>query len=90
VERWNWTFARIFRKKVKAYLGLGPNVGDPAVNACVGDYFMATGLTSKGKPSLKGTMKYPGPLYGVHDDIWAALAIAVAYDENEAVIQRGL
>ncbi len=90
VECWGFAFIRVYRKKVKAYLGLGPNTNDAQVNKCVGDYFSPTGQTSKGRPSLKGVGKYPGPLYGVHDDIWAALAIAVAVDENEAVIQRSL
>lgn len=89
-EQWNFTFVRIYRRKVKQYLGLGPQTGDSQVNACVRDYFLPAGKTTKGKPSHKGTMKHPGPLYGVVEDIWAALAIAVAYDENEAIIQRGL
>ena len=31
-----------------------------------------------------GTQKKPGPLYGVHDDIWAAMAVAITAAETAA------
>ncbi len=85
VERWDFTHYRIYRRDVKKYLGLGPNTKDAQVNKATADHFEPYG---GGKNPVKGIQKQPGPLFGVKDDIWAALAIAVGYDDNEEVQQR--
>lgn len=36
-----------------------------------------------GGPAAKGTKAAPGPLYGIANDVWSALAIAVTYAETE-------
>lgn len=78
-ERWAGTADRMYRKKVKHWLGLPPSAGDTQVNHTVRQYFSPTG---GGKDPYKGIKKQPGPLFGVHDDIWAALALAIAYEEK--------
>ena len=39
-------------------------------------------LFGPGKDVEIGTKKKPGPLYGLHGDEWAALAVAVTYAET--------
>ena len=36
-----------------------------------------------GGPAAKGTKAAPGPLYGIANDVWAALAVAITYAEQE-------
>lgn len=37
----------------------------------------------------KGNKKQPGPLYGIHHDMWAALALGVAFLEQEPATVGG-
>ncbi len=78
IERWNHKIAKMPRQQVKKQLGLPMNSSDAKVNQFVMSRFPKTG---GGKNPVKGTMDQPGPLYGVANDIWAALAVAVAYDD---------
>ena len=42
-----------------------------------------------GKAKAVGLKKTPGPLYGISKDVWAALAIAVAYSDLHELHQEG-
>jgi hypothetical protein len=79
IERWGQKIAKMPRQQVKKQLGIPLNASDSIVNQYTRARFPATG---GGADPKKGTMKEPGPLYGVHDDIWAALAVAIAYDDK--------
>jgi hypothetical protein len=64
------------RTRIKTHLCNTPAAKDPNVRRVLLDRF--------GGDHAKGTKAHPGPLYGVHDDIWAALAVAVVYAETAA------
>lgn len=49
--------------------------GDAGVRAAVIDRF-------GGKDAAIGRKAVPGPLYGIHADVWSALALAIAWQEG--------
>lgn len=65
---------RVGRLPVKVHLTGKANTKDAHVNAVLKGRY--------GGDSAKGTKAKPGPLYGVSRDVWAALAVAVAYSEG--------
>jgi len=65
---------RLGRKVVKAHLCGTTRAKDPNVNAVVKDRY--------GGDTAKGTKASPGPLYGVSRDVWAALAVGLAWLEG--------
>lgn len=65
---------RLARKPIKVHLTGKANTKDAHVNAALKGRY--------GGDAAKGTKAAPGPLYGVSRDIWAALAVAVAYTEG--------
>ena len=86
IERWSpGKIKKLPRQQVKKILGIRMNASDAIVNQYVASRFPKTG---GGKNPVKGTVKQPGPLYGVANDIWAALAVAVAYDESTHTDRR--
>ena len=62
---------RLSRRDVKLHLCNDSRAKDPNIRQELLDRF--------GGKSATGTKKAPGPLYGVHSDLWAALAVAVTY-----------
>ena len=60
------------RRYVRKGLHLPHTAGDPGVRAALIDRFGGSEATGKG-----------GPLYGIHADLWSALAIAVTYGDRE-------
>ena len=62
--------ARIGRKEVVSTIGAGKG-GDALVRRRL--------LEIYGGDAAKGSKRAPGPLYGVTEDVWAALAVGVAY-----------
>ena len=71
---------RITRREVKSYICRGHrNKNDSQVRACLIERYGTDGLDAI------GTKKKPGPLYGVTGDVWAALAVGVAYRELHLV-----
>lgn len=66
----------VYRKDVKMHLCNSMRAKDTNIRQALIDRF---GGTIK---KAKGTKKSPGPLYGIHDDIWAALAVAITYAEG--------
>jgi len=59
------------RMAVKMHLCGNSRAKDPNIRQALLDRF--------GGKAATGTKKAPGPLYGIHADLWAALAIAVTY-----------
>ncbi len=75
IESHNGDHAKIYRKDVKLHLCQSPRAKDANVRQALIDRF-------GGKEKAIGKKKTPGPLYGFHDDMWAALAVAVTYADN--------
>jgi hypothetical protein len=59
------------RRAVKLHLCGDSRAKDPNIRQALLDRF--------GGKLATGTKKAPGPLYGIHADLWAALAVAVTY-----------
>lgn len=74
----------ILRSKVKLHLCKSSKAKDANIRAALIDLFPATG---GGKTPQIGTVKQPGPLFGVSSHIWAALAVAVTAMETDAGMQ---
>jgi hypothetical protein len=68
---------RITRRQVKLHLCGTMKAKDPNIRQALIDRF-------GGKDAAIGTKPKPGPLYGVHADIWAALAVAVTAMDLDA------
>ena len=82
VEAWEQShgpgdWGLINRTTIRRWLLGHTQGGDPEIRAAICDRF---GVTAK---TAKGTKKEPGPLYGIKGDLWAALAVAIVYcDQN--------
>lgn len=70
------------RLEVKRQLCGTPRANDAGVRQALIERFGGT------KETAIGTKSRPGPLYGVKRDVWAALAVAVAWCEREAENRR--
>ena len=64
------------RRAVKLALCHDSRAKDANIRAALLDRF--------GGSAAKGTKARPGPLYGIANDVWSALAIAVTYSDQEA------
>lgn len=76
VEAWDAgqrPYTRITRKEVKMHLCGSMRAKDTNIRQALLDKFGEV-----------GTVKNPGPLFGVKKDIWSALAVAVTYTEKVA------
>jgi hypothetical protein len=66
-------FDRLKRMDVKMHLCGHPRAKDANIRQALIDLF------GPGKELAVGTKKKPGPLYGVSNDVWSALAVAVTW-----------
>lgn len=78
MERWMGPVERLVRRDVKMHLCGNNSAKDSNVRAALLDKF------GPGKKKAVGTKANPGPLYGIKADEWAALALAVTFDETRA------
>ncbi len=78
IEAWGRPFRLVYRREVKLHVCASPKANDASIRQALIDRF------GPGKDKAIGTKKAPGPLYGVHGDEWAALAVAVTAAETEA------
>jgi len=72
-ETWRGAYFELTRNQVKMHLCQSPRAGDPNVTQALVDMYGGT------MQKAKGTIKQPGPLFGVRADIWQALAVGVTY-----------
>ena len=63
------------RRDVKMHLCQNNRAKDTNVNHAIADRY-------GGVKKCKGTRKNPGPLYGIANDMWAALGVAITLGEN--------
>ena len=80
-ERWSANangkaVARMVRKDVKMHLCGNNRAKDANIRQALIDRF------GPGKEKAIGKKTQPGPLFGVKEDIWAALALAVTYHDS--------
>jgi len=66
------------RKQIVTTICGNPTANDSDIRQALIGRFPATGA---GKRPQIGTKKKPGPLYGIHKDLWSALAVAVTHME---------
>lgn len=71
---------RLTRLRVKLRLCGSAKANDSNVRAALIDRFGGIG----GKAAAVGLKRTPGPLFGISRDVWAALAVAVAYCDEAA------
>ena len=89
IERWYLTHGRreplrITRNAVKNHLCHSSKATDANVRAALIDMFGQ----GRGKEIAIGRKAAPGPLFGVTDDVWAALAVAVTASETILIPPR--
>ena len=70
----------VYRKEVTMHLCHSMRARDNNVRQAIIDRYPATG---GGKTPQIGTKSKPGPLYGVSKDVWAALGVAITFDETK-------
>lgn len=68
------------RSAILQHLRVGGNAADAGVRAALIDRF--------GGEAAIGRKAAPGPLYGVHGDLWAALAVAVTFHDAPELAER--
>lgn len=77
---------KVYRSDVKMHLCNSMRAKDGNIRQALIDRYEPTG---GGKCPQIGTKSKPGPLYGVSTHLWAALAVAVTFDElYEKLIER--
>lgn len=77
VEAWSGPHTLIYRQDVKLHLCKDSRARDANVRQALIDRF------GPGKDKAIGTVKRPGPLHGVSNDVWSALAIAVTFSDRQ-------
>lgn len=75
VQAWGGPHALVYRREVKSHLCHDSKAKDGNIRQALIDRF-------GGKDKAIGLKKTPGPLYGVKEDVWSALAIAVTRQET--------
>ena len=73
LQAWGGPYRLMPRREAKMHLCLSARGNDATVRAALMDRFGADPI---------GTKKRRGVLYGIHKDIWAALALAVTYGHH--------
>lgn len=68
IQAWSGAYDLVYRADVKLHICKSPRAKDPNVTQALRDRF-----------GEKGTKKKPGKLYGIKNDEWAALAVAVTW-----------
>ena len=76
IQAFNGPHTKVYRTAVKSHLCHSARAKDANVRQALIDKF------GPGKEAAIGTKKKPGPLYGVTSHVWAALAVAVTYNET--------
>lgn len=77
LECWNGPHALVYRKDVKLHLCQSPRAKDPNIRQALIDRY------GPGKDAAIGKKANPGPLYGFRSHLWAALAVAVTYHDQQ-------
>jgi hypothetical protein len=76
IQAWGGEFTQVYRKDVKMHLCQSARAKDSNILAALLDRF------GPGRSKAVGTKKAPGPCYGFSGDMWAALAVAVTFQDT--------
>lgn len=76
IEAWGGPFEYVYRKDVKMHLCGQTKAKDSNIRQAIMDRYGSE------RSIAIGTKKAPGPLYGVSEDIWAALGVAITAVET--------
>lgn len=79
IQAWNAKFTKVYRKDVKMHLCHSMRAKDSNIRQAIIDRYPASG---GGKNPQVGIKSQPGPLFGISKDVWAALGVAITFDEN--------
>jgi len=71
---------KVYRLQVKSHLCHSAKANDSNIRQAIIDRYPRDG---GGKTPQIGTQKKPGPLHGVAGDVWAALGVAITYEETK-------
>lgn len=86
IQAWPGPHELVPRKTIVTHLCMNPRANDSNVRQALIDRFSG----GKGKAVAIGSKQAPGPLFGVKNDIWSALAIAVSWSEMQEDFQNKL
>lgn len=75
IQRWGRLAIKIKRGEVKMHLCGTARAKDPNIRAALIEKY-------GGKQAAIGNVKAKGPLHGITEDVWSALAVAVTYRER--------
>lgn len=74
IEAFQGDYAMVYRKDIKLFLCGTTKAKDPNIRQALIDRYGGS------KEAAVGTKHFPGPLYGIKADEWAALAVAVTFE----------
>lgn len=77
IEAWGGPHTFVYRRDVKMFLCGNNTAKDANIRQALIDRY-------GGKDKAIGKKKAQGPLYGIHDDVWAALAVGVTWQGTRA------
>lgn len=83
IEAWGRPYTLVYRRDVKMHLCGNNAAKDGNIRAALIDRF------GPGKQKAVGTKKAPGPLLGIANDVWSALAVAVTWNDTHGVGGQG-
>jgi len=83
IQAWQGPYELIPRKRIVTQLCMNPRANDTNVRQALIDRW-------GGKDKAIGNKAKPGPLYGMKNDMWSALAVAVAWTELDREFQNKL
>lgn len=77
VQAWNAPHTLVYRRDVKMFLCGNNTAKDGNIRQALIDRY-------GGKDAAIGNKRAPGPLYGISNDVWSALAVGVTWRETFA------
>jgi hypothetical protein len=77
VQAWNAPHTLVYRRDVKMFLCGNNTAKDGNIRQALIDRY-------GGKDKAIGNKRTPGPLYGISNDVWSALAVGVTWRETRA------
>lgn len=95
VQVWGKPWEKMDRKDVKMNMCGRANAKDSNIRASIIERYAHHPDSGNGKIPEIGTKPNPGPLYGISDDVWQALGVAITWSDrnkysNQAVLDFDL